>query len=98
MIDGVRRQVMLSARELSSGRLPIDAQSWVNRRLQFTHGYGAVMSPVNEVVQEGLPDLLVRDIPVSGQAADHAGRRSTTARSRSTTSSSTPRRRSSTTR
>ena len=66
-IDGQRRSVMLSARELSSGRLPPDAQSWVNRRLQFTHGYGAVMSPVNVVVQEGLPELWLRDIPVSGR-------------------------------
>ncbi len=67
LIDGVRRQVMLSARELSSNRLPPDAQGWVNRRLQYSHGYGAVVSPVNEVVQEGLPQLFVKDIPVSGK-------------------------------
>ncbi len=66
-IDGVRRQVMISARELSPARLPVDAQSWVNRRLQFTHGYGAVVSPVNEVVQEGLPNLFLKDIPVTGK-------------------------------
>lgn len=67
MINGERRQVMVGARELSSDRLPPDAQSWVNRRLQFTHGYGAVMSPVNEVVEEGLPRLFLRDIPVTGE-------------------------------
>jgi uncharacterized membrane protein (UPF0182 family) len=67
LIDGIRRQVMISARELSPNRLPQDAQSWVNRRLQFTHGYGAVMSPVNEVVQEGLPELFVRNIPAAGK-------------------------------
>lgn len=66
VINGVRRQVMLSARELSPGRLPANSQSWVNRRLQFTHGYGVVMSPVNEVVQEGLPEFFLRDIPVNG--------------------------------
>ena len=60
-------QVMVSARELSADRLPADAQSWVNQRLQFTHGYGVVMSPVNEVVQEGLPSLFLRDIPVTGK-------------------------------
>jgi uncharacterized membrane protein (UPF0182 family) len=65
-INGDYRQVLVSARELSPSRLPADAQSWVNKRLQFTHGYGIVMSPVNEVVQEGLPDLLVKDIPVTG--------------------------------
>ena len=57
---------MLSARELSPARLPAAAQTWVNSRLQFTHGYGAVVSPVNEVVQEGLPSLLVENIPVTG--------------------------------
>ena len=67
IIDGTRRQVMLSARELSPNRLPVDAQTWVNRRLQYTHGYGAVMSPVNEVVQEGLPQLFLHDIPVAGK-------------------------------
>ena len=67
VIDGARRQVMVAARELNSNRLPTDAQSWVNRRLQFTHGYGLVMSPVNEVVQEGLPALFLRDIPVVGE-------------------------------
>src|SRR5206468_4007366 len=46
--------------------LPTAAQTWVNSRLQFTHGYGAVVSPVNEVVQEGLPSLLLSNIPVTG--------------------------------
>ena len=66
IIDGRLRQVMLSARELNSGRLPEEAQTWVNRRLQFTHGYGLAMSPVSEVVEEGLPDLLLKDIPPVG--------------------------------
>jgi len=65
-IDGVTRQVMIAARELSSSNLPPDARSWVNERLQFTHGYGVVMSPVNEVVQEGLPTFFLQDIPVRG--------------------------------
>jgi uncharacterized membrane protein (UPF0182 family) len=67
VVDGVRRQVMISARELNPSRLPTNAQSWVNRRLQFTHGYGIVMSPVNEVVEEGLPNLFLRDIPIAGR-------------------------------
>jgi uncharacterized membrane protein (UPF0182 family) len=65
-IDGEYRQVMLSARELNSDRLPPEADGWVNRRLQFTHGYGLVLAPVNEVVEEGLPDLQVKDIPPQG--------------------------------
>ncbi|MGB2695273.1 MAG: UPF0182 family protein [Dehalococcoidia bacterium] len=67
VIDGDLRQVMLSVRELDSEKLPADAQGWVNRRLEFTHGFGLAMSPVNEVVQEGLPDFFVKDIPPTGK-------------------------------
>jgi uncharacterized membrane protein (UPF0182 family) len=67
MIDGELRQVMLSPRELNPSRLPEDSQGWVNRRLQFTHGYGLAMVPVNEVVEEGLPALFIRDIPPTGE-------------------------------
>lgn len=65
-LDGRYRQVMLSARELSPERLPAEAQTWVNRRLQFTHGYGLAMSPVNELTPEGLPTFLVQDVPPRG--------------------------------
>ncbi len=66
VIDGEYRQVMLSARELSVEKLATQAQTWVNRQLQFTHGYGIALSPVNEVSAEGLPTLLVKDIPPVG--------------------------------
>ena len=65
-VGGEYRQVMLSARELSAEKLAGEAQPWVNRRLQFTHGYGLALSPVNEITTEGLPVLLVKDIPPSG--------------------------------
>ncbi len=66
VIDGEYRQVMLSARELSAEKLAGEAQTWVNRKLQFTHGYGVVLSPVNEVSTQGLPNLLLKDIPPVG--------------------------------
>jgi len=66
-IDGRYRQVMLAARELSPEKLPAQAQTWVNRRLQFTHGYGVAMSPVNELTPEGLPTLLLQDVPPKGK-------------------------------
>ena len=66
VIDGEYQQVMLSARELSAEKLAVEAQTWVNRKLQFTHGYGIALSPVNEVTAEGLPVLLVKDIPPVG--------------------------------
>jgi len=58
-----RRQVMLAAREISPSLLPPNARTWVNQRLQFTHGFGVVMSPVSEVEGEGLPRFFVKDIP-----------------------------------
>ncbi|HEU5317835.1 MAG TPA: UPF0182 family protein [Chloroflexota bacterium] len=66
-IDGRVRQVMLSARELVPARLGQGALTWVNRRLQYTHGYGVAMSPVNEISQEGLPRLLIQDLPPTGR-------------------------------
>ncbi|MEE2637773.1 MAG: UPF0182 family protein [Acidobacteriota bacterium] len=60
-IDGEYRQIMLSSRELNSDRLP--NRSWVNERLQYTHGFGVAMGPVNQVTQEGLPVLFIQDLP-----------------------------------
>ena len=62
-IDGNYRQVMLSARELSVNQLPPKANTWVNRHLIYTHGYGLTMNPVNNVTSEGLPDLIIKDLP-----------------------------------
>ncbi|MFH1683510.1 MAG: UPF0182 family protein [Candidatus Margulisiibacteriota bacterium] len=62
-IDGKYQQVMLSSRELKIDKLPEKAHTWVNRHLKFTHGYGLCLSPVNEQTPEGLPDLIVKNIP-----------------------------------
>ena len=61
LINGEYRQVTLSPRELSSKDLP--SRIWINERLTYTHGYGAVVSPVNRVTREGLPEFWVKDIP-----------------------------------
>lgn len=62
-LGGVTRQVMLSARELSTDLLSDQTKTWQNIHFVYTHGYGAVVSPVNAIVGEGLPQLLVKDIP-----------------------------------
>jgi len=59
-----QQQVMLAARELSQDDLPPQARTWQNLRLQYTHGYGVVMSPVHEVDEEGLPTYFLSQIPV----------------------------------
>ena len=58
-------QVMLSAREIL---IPPTARSWTNEKMVYTHGYGVAMSRVNAVEKEGLPKLLVKDIPPVGPA------------------------------
>ena len=62
-LDGSYQSVMLSARELQPSLLPPNAQTWVNRHVLFTHGNGAVMSPVTRKSAEGLPYFYLRDIP-----------------------------------
>ncbi|HSV74855.1 MAG TPA: UPF0182 family protein, partial [Chthonomonadales bacterium] len=64
-IGGRMRQVMLAARELYTEDLPPQARTWQNERLIYTHGYGVVMSPVNEIDAEGLPTYFLSDIPVT---------------------------------
>jgi hypothetical protein len=62
-LNGDYRQVTLSARELPVEQLPPEAQNWINRQLKFTHGFGVVMSPVNQVTSNGLPEFFIRNVP-----------------------------------
>jgi uncharacterized protein len=62
-IGGQTRQVMLAARELNQNDLPQQARRWVNEWLEYTHGYGFVMSPVNEVNSVGAPVFWAHDAP-----------------------------------
>jgi uncharacterized membrane protein (UPF0182 family) len=66
-VRGSNRQVMLAARELTIDGLPPQARTWVNQRLKFTHGYGATMSLVNAVADEGRPQLILQDVPPVGE-------------------------------
>src|SRR6202047_2657670 len=63
-IDGTTRQVMLAARELNVEKLPISSRNWINEKLIYTHGYGVTMNPVNGFTAEGLPTLLLSNMPV----------------------------------
>ena len=56
-------EVAIAGRELPSTQLPARARTWVNMHLVYTHGYGIVMSPVNEVTEDGMPNFIVQDIP-----------------------------------
>jgi len=63
-IDGRTREVMLAARELNVDKLPESSRNWINDKLIYTHGYGITMNPVNGFTPEGLPTLLLSNMPV----------------------------------
>ncbi|MEM7114036.1 MAG: UPF0182 family protein [Chloroflexota bacterium] len=64
-IDGETRQVMLAARELDKSKLA--APSWVNLNLEFTHGYGIVMNPVDRFTPDGQPEFFIKDLPPNSE-------------------------------
>lgn len=60
-INGKDEQVMLSVRELNKANLTNN--SWVNRNLEFTHGYGIVMNPVDQISDIGQPEFYIEGLP-----------------------------------
>jgi uncharacterized protein len=69
-IDGELTQVVIGARELNPGGIPIE--SWEGQTLAYTHGYGPVLAPSNAIDPTGRPNFVVGDIPVTG--TDRIGR------------------------
>lgn len=64
-IGGQKREVMISARALDTNLLPEQAQTWVNLRLEYTHGYGAVAALVNAARANGQPEFFLKDAPAT---------------------------------
>ncbi len=69
-INGKRTQMMIAARELSLNKLPAGSRNWVNERLIYTHGYGVTMNPVSQFTNEGLPELLLSNMPVESASPE----------------------------
>ena len=63
-VEGTTREVMLAARELNVEKLPESSRNWINDKLIYTHGYGITMNPVNGFTPEGLPTLILSNMPV----------------------------------
>lgn len=60
-VGGEVRQVMLSAREIY--KAGVSNPTWVNQRLEYTHGYGLVMNPVDQFTSQGRPVFYIQDLP-----------------------------------
>ena len=66
VVNGQLQQVLVGARELA-GQLPVEAERWVNQKLQYTHGYGVSMTPATGYTPgEGRPEYFIQDIPIRG--------------------------------
>jgi uncharacterized membrane protein (UPF0182 family) len=64
MVGGSVRQMMLATRELNIDKLPASSRNWINEKLIYTHGYGVTMNPVNGFTPEGLPTLVLSNMPI----------------------------------
>ncbi len=60
MINGEYTQTYLSIREIDKEKI---SDTWLNRHLKYTHGYGATLSRVDAVTASGQPDVLIKNIP-----------------------------------
>jgi uncharacterized membrane protein (UPF0182 family) len=69
-VNGALRQMMLATRELNVDKLPESSRNWINEKLIYTHGYGITMNPVNGFTPEGLPTLILRDMPIQSSAPE----------------------------
>lgn len=69
-VGGELRQMLVAARELSLEKLPESSRNFINEKLIYTHGYGVTMNPVNGFTAEGLPDLVLSDMPVRSTAPE----------------------------
>ena len=63
VVNSEIRQVMLSGRELNINELPAEIRNdWYKQTYVYTHGYGAVVSPVNEI-DKGKPNMYIQELP-----------------------------------
>jgi uncharacterized protein len=70
VLNGKLREVMLSAREINVDQLPEQSRNWINQHVVYTHGYGVTMNTVNEFTPEGLPNLVLKNMPVESSAPE----------------------------
>ena len=67
MIDGKYTQTFLATREIDENKL---GDSWLNRHLKYTHGYGITLSRVDKVTSSGQPDVLIGNIPPESEVSE----------------------------
>ncbi|MBW9150470.1 UPF0182 family protein [Clostridium sp. CM028] len=68
-INGKYNQVFIAPREIELESLKDNSNTWQNRHLVYTHGYGVAMSKVNAVTSEGQPDFVINNIPLENKTS-----------------------------
>lgn len=68
-IDGKYTQVFIAPREIDLESLQGNSNTWQNRHLVYTHGYGVVMSKANSVTSEGQPDFVINNMPLENKTS-----------------------------
>ena len=67
MINGKYTQAYLATREIDETKI---SDSWLNRHLKYTHGYGVTLSRVDAVTASGQPDVLIGNIPPESEVEE----------------------------
>ena len=62
-LNGRLSAVFVAPREMDKSNMEESAQSYANQVFRYTHGFGAVASPINRVTAEGQPEFYIKDIP-----------------------------------
>lgn len=70
VISGEKRQIMLATREIDETKLPEQSRNWVNEKLIYTHGYGLTMNTANGFDAEGMPNFIVKNMPIESNAPE----------------------------
>lgn len=67
MVNGKYTQTYLATREIDEEKI---SDSWLNRHLKYTHGYGITLSRVDAVTASGQPDVLIGNIPPESEVEE----------------------------
>ncbi len=62
-INGKKTAVAITPREITKENLNDSADTYINRTLRYTHGFGVAMNSIDRVTAQGQPEFLIKDIP-----------------------------------
>jgi uncharacterized membrane protein (UPF0182 family) len=68
-LEGRRRVILVAPREVTQDNIRGGGQTWQNRHLTFTHGFGVVASRADQASRDGAPAFVIADIPPQGPLA-----------------------------